>query len=42
MVKINVSLILWLILKRMVKGDQVKEDQKEEKKYSLGIEKINY
>lgn len=24
----------------MAKGDQVEEDQKEEKKYSVGIEKI--
>lgn len=38
--KINVSLILGLIFKRLVKGDQVKEDQREEKKYSLGIKKI--
>lgn len=38
--KINLSLILAIIFNRTVKRDQAKEDQKEEKKYTLGIEEI--
>lgn len=36
--KINLSLILGIIFNRTVKRDQAEEDQKEEKKYTLGIE----
>lgn len=38
--KINLSLILGIIFNRTVKRDQAEEDQKEEKKYTLGIEEI--
>lgn len=38
--KINISFILGLVFIIMVKGDKAEEDQKEENKYSVGIEKI--
>lgn len=38
--KINITFILGLVFKIMVKGDKAEEDQKEENKYSVGIEKI--
>lgn len=38
--KIDLSLILGIIFNRSVKKDQAQEDQKEEKKYALGIEEI--
>lgn len=38
--EINLSLILGIMINRSVKRDQAEEDQKEEKKYTLGIEEI--